>query len=94
MKTSFNARRQIGNLYSIKQINLTYVSFEGGLFYKIPFDNMTLFTGTNFRISRIRSQNYDKYYTGGFDKSDMGLNFRLGVKFTSNRMKPYILVQS
>lgn len=91
-RNSFNARRQIGNLYSTKQINLAYLSFEGGPFYKLPFNKLILFTGTNFRISRILSENYGKYYTGGFDKSDIGLNFRLGTKFTSNRMKPYILV--
>ncbi len=89
---SFNVGRTIVNLYSVKQINLTYASFELGPYYKFYLKKITLLGGANFRASRILSQNYNDYYTRSFGKSDSGLNFRIGTKFITLSKRPYLLI--
>lgn len=92
-KYSFNAGKQVGSIYSIKQIDLTYLSVEVGPSYRIPFEKIALWCSTNLRLSRIIDQNYDSYYTvPSLQSSDIGLNFRLGLEMISIPMRPYLLL--
>ncbi len=91
-KNSFNAGRQIGTVYSIKQIDLSYLSLEGGSSYKVSFNDLAFWCSANLRLSRIISQNYSDYYTGpSLASSDIGLNLKVGGKLLSMPMRPYLL---
>lgn len=91
-KNSFNAGRQVGTVYSIKQLDLTYLSLEGGANYKIFIKNIDFWCSPNLRVSRIVSQNYSDYYTGpSLSSSDIGLNFKVGAKLPSMPVRPYLL---
>lgn len=88
---SFNAGRQVGSAYSIKQINLSYLSLEAGPNYKIKVKNIDFRGGFNFRVSRIVKENYSSYYTlPSLSSSDFGLNALLLVKLLSYPMRPYL----
>lgn len=91
-RNSFNAERQIGTAYSIKQIDLSYLSLEAGPSYKVSSNNLAFWFSPNLRFSRILSQNYSDYYTiPSLSNSDIGLNFKIGCVFLSRDMKPYLL---
>lgn len=91
-KNSFNAKRQIGSIYSIKQIDLSYLSFETGPSYKLSSNNLAFLGSVNLRISRIISENYSDYYTGpSLSSSDIGLNFKIGTELISKSKRPYLL---
>lgn len=91
-KNSFNAERQIGSIYSIKQIDLSYLSFETGPSYKLSSDNLAFLGSVNLRISRIISENYSDYYTvPSLSSSDIGLNFKIGTELISKSKRPYLL---
>lgn len=91
-KNSFNAGRQVGSVYSIKQIDLSYLSLEAGPLYKISTDRIGFWSALNLRISRIVSENYSDYYTSPtLSSSDVGLNFKIGAKLSTIPMRPYIV---
>jgi len=92
-KNSFNAERQIGTIYSIKQLNLSYLSLEAGPSYKLLSNNAAFWCSANLRISRIIFQNYSDYYTvPSLSSSDLGLNFKIGCELKSKKMRPYLLL--
>lgn len=92
-KNSFNAGRQVGSIYSIKQIDFSYLSLDVGPSYKIPTNRIELWGAPSLRVSRIIAENYSNYYTiPSLSSSDIGLNFRLGVKLLTIPMRPYLLL--
>jgi hypothetical protein len=92
-KNSFNAGRQVGSFYSIKQLDLSYLSVEGGASYRIPIKNIAFWCSTNLRLGRLIAQNYNDYYTvPTLKSSDIGLNFRLGCEIMSIPSRPYLLL--
>lgn len=94
-KHSFNAGRQVGSFYSIKQIDLSYLNIEGGPFYRIPIKQIAFWGSTHLRFGRLVGQNYDNYYTvPSLSASDIGLNLILGCEITSIPMRPYLLLNN
>ena len=92
-QNSFNAGRQIGSVYSIKQLNLSYLNLEAGPIYKIPLKSISLWSSLNLRVSRILSQNYNDYYTvPSLSSSDLGLNLKVGGTISTMPMKPYLVL--
>lgn len=91
-KNSFNAGRQVGSIYSIKQLDLSYLNLESGPSYKVSLNDLAFWCSANLRLSRIISQNYSGYYTGpSLSSSDLGLNLKVGSKLLSMSMRPYLL---
>lgn len=88
---SFNAGRQVGSAYSIKQINLSYLSLEAGPNYKVKVKNIGLRGGMNLRVSSLIKENYSSYYSlPSLSSSDLGLNGLFVVKLLSRPMRPYL----
>jgi hypothetical protein len=88
---SFNVGRQIGTIYSIKQIDLWYLGLEGGPDYKTKFKQIGVGGSLNFRVSRIVKENYSSYYTvPSLNSSDLGLNLVLRIKLLSHAFRPYL----
>lgn len=92
-RNSFNARRQLGSVYSIKQLDFSYICLESGPSYKIPFNHFCFWGAVNLRVSRLLTQNLSDYYTTpSLSSSDLGLNLKMGAKLLRMPMRPYLLV--
>ncbi len=88
---SFNVGRQVGTVYSVKQINLSYLSLEAGPVYSLNLDKVGFKGGLNFRVSRLIKENYSSYYTvPSLSNSDLGLNGTLRVLLLSHTLRPYL----
>ncbi len=88
---SFNAGRQVGSVYSVKQINLSYLSLEAGPVYSLNLDKVGFKGGVNFRVSRLINENYSNYYAGpSLSNSDLGVNGTLRVSLLSHTLRPYL----
>jgi hypothetical protein len=90
---SFNVGRQVGSVYSVKQINLSYLSLEAGPVYTMNLEKIGLKGGLNFRVSRLIKENYSTYYAGpSIGNSDLGLNGTLRVSLLAHTRRPYLQV--
>lgn len=88
---SFNAERQVGTVYSVKQINLSYLSLEAGPVYLLNLEKIGFKGGINFRVSRLIKENYSNYYAGpSLSNSDLGVNGTLRVFLLSHTLRPYL----
>ncbi len=91
-KNSFNAGRQVGSVYSIKQLDFSYLSFDAGPLYNIPTNRIGFSGGLSLRVGRLVNENYTDYYTSpSLSSSDIGLNLRMGAKLLVIPIRPYLL---
>lgn len=89
---SFNAKRDLGSIISIKQIDFGYFSFEAGPLYKKEITQVNFWISIAPRVSRLLSENYSEYYTlPSLSRMDVGVNLKVGIHFTGVPMRPLIV---
>jgi hypothetical protein len=88
---SFNAGPQVGAVYLVRQINLSYLSLEAGPVYRLNLEKLGFKGGLNFRVSRIIKENFSNYFIiPSLNSSDLGLNGTLRVLLLAHTRRPYL----
>jgi hypothetical protein len=90
---SFNAKRDVGSLLSIKQIDFGYISVEAGPIYRLKIGTTVVWGGLGLRGGRLIYENYSDYYTiPSLSRLDLGVNAKMGVQLASAALRPFIEV--
>ncbi len=89
-RNSFNAGRQVGSIYSVKQLDLSYLGVEVGPAYRIAGKKFAFWCAANLRLSRLVEENYP-FSAPPLRSSDFGLNSLIGFELLSLPRRPYLL---